>query len=68
MAVLAKLSIVKRRATGSKRPTPAGGHSELLADKQPVATCDRLSESSHSMGSAQMALNLIVALHDVSVV
>jgi hypothetical protein len=54
--------------TVAERPTPAGGHSELPADKRPVAACGKLSKSSDSTGSAQMTLNFLVALHDASVV
>jgi hypothetical protein len=54
--------------TVSNRPTPAGGHGELPADKRPVAACGRLSEYSDGTGSARMTLNFIVALHDASVV
>jgi hypothetical protein len=52
--------------TGSDRPTPDGGHSELPADKRPVAACGKLiaifNRPAESQGVHQMSLDDVRAV------
>jgi len=50
--------------TVADRPTPAGGHCEIIAAKRPFTACDKLAPPAVAQGEREMLLGISIEFLD----